>query len=127
MKFFVVPILIFLIATQAFSKWVVLLEYNMNKDYFAKVLCENKAKPQLKCGGKCAVMKKMAEEEKQNSSTNQNGPAKLKFAEILFAFESSEIIFQPTVGTQRSYPAKDKAWMLFDPLCSVFRPPSLLR
>ena len=123
MKFVVVPILILLIATQAFSKWIVLIEYNMNRNYFAKVLCENKAKPQLKCGGKCAMMKKMAEEEKQNSSPDQTGFARLKFAEVLFPFEHSCSSFQQELIKDNSYGSKEKVWKLFDPLCAVFRPP----
>lgn len=43
------------------------IDYVVNYDYIAKVLCENKAKPELKCNGKCQLMKelaKAAEEEK---------------------------------------------------------------
>ena len=123
MKFIVVPILILLIATQAFSKWIVLMEYNMNRNYFAQVLCLNKAKPQLKCGGKCAMMKKMVDEEKQNSSSDQTGLAKLKFAEVLFPFEPSEPSFQKGLIKNNSYGSTDKAWTLFNPLCAVFHPP----
>jgi hypothetical protein len=48
-----------------------LVDYVVNYDYISKVLCENKAKPELKCNGKCHLMKELAkasEEEKPTSS-----------------------------------------------------------
>ncbi|HEV7333023.1 MAG TPA: hypothetical protein VGN63_18450 [Flavisolibacter sp.] len=68
-------------ATQAFSKWVILLEFNRNRDFIAQNLCENKARPQLKCGGKCQLTKSLEKEEKGSSSSQS---AKSGFAEILF-------------------------------------------
>lgn len=81
MKAIVVPILILLMATQAFSKWVILLEFNRNRDYIAQNLCENKAKPRLKCGGKCQLTKAFEKEENGSSSSQS---AKSGFVEILF-------------------------------------------
>ena len=37
-----------------------LVEYAMNFDYIANVLCENKAKPEMHCNGKCHLMKQLA-------------------------------------------------------------------
>ena len=63
MKLVVVPILLLLLMTQAFSKWAYVLQYNLNKDYIANVLCENKEKVELKCKGKCQLAKKLAADE----------------------------------------------------------------
>ena len=68
MKFIAIPILMILIATQAFSKWVMLFEFQLNRDFISKNLCENRAKPNLKCGGKCQLMKAMEKEEKGNET-----------------------------------------------------------
>ena len=122
MKFFAVPILIFLLASQAFSKWVLLLEFRWNQEYIAQNLCENRAKPQLKCGGKCVLMKKMAADEKESSSQQPN--AKSRFQEVLFPFE-------PT-GPAASRPA-EKSRPVFTPYLlrkytspplSIFHPPA---
>ncbi|MEN9337011.1 MAG: hypothetical protein RLZZ500_1998 [Bacteroidota bacterium] len=51
------------------------IEYGLNYDYIAKVLCENKAKPELKCNGKCHLMKQLAkasEAEKSDSKDKKN-------------------------------------------------------
>lgn len=69
MKRVIVPILILLLLAQTFSQWLIVLDYQINKDYIARVLCENKNRPKLKCNGKCQMMKKLAEEEKQQQSS----------------------------------------------------------
>jgi hypothetical protein len=122
MKLLLVPILILLVATQAFSKWVMLLEYEWNKEYIAANLCENKAKPKLLCAGKCQLAKKMAQEERDASSTSQ--PHKLSFQEVLFSFEEqvskiglplASVNHGPLCYLERRYNAPPKA---------IFHPPA---
>ena len=51
------------------------VEYIVNYDYISKVLCVNKAKPQMHCNGKCHLMKKLAaasENEKPASSDKKS-------------------------------------------------------
>ncbi|MBI1288778.1 MAG: hypothetical protein GC178_14515 [Flavobacteriales bacterium] len=47
------------------------LNYWMNKDFIASVLCENKDKPEMKCDGKCHLKKEIrkAENEKEEGQT----------------------------------------------------------
>jgi hypothetical protein len=45
--------------TQAFSKWFLIAEFNVYRNYIAKNLCENRYRPGLHCNGKCVFMKKM--------------------------------------------------------------------
>ena len=45
-----------------------LVEYVINYDYISKVLCINKDKPELRCNGKCHLMKKI--EQQQESDFN---------------------------------------------------------
>ena len=66
----------FLLALTMFLKPIVpVVEYVVNYDYISKVLCENKEKPELKCNGKCHLMKEMAkqaESEKPISTDKKN-------------------------------------------------------
>ena len=51
------------------------IDYAFNYDYISKVLCVNKNKPEMKCNGKCHLMKELAkasEGEKPNSSDKKN-------------------------------------------------------
>lgn len=45
-----------------------LLEYYARQEYFAEVLCVNKAKPELKCNGQCALSKKIKEATQSETS-----------------------------------------------------------
>jgi len=42
------------------------VEYAINYDYIAKVLCINKDKPKLSCNGKCQLMKKLKEQQEDD-------------------------------------------------------------
>lgn len=51
-----------------------LVDYVINYDYISKVLCENKTKPQLKCNGKCYLMKQLS----QSSTSEKSVPTEKK-------------------------------------------------
>ena len=57
-------------ALQTFNQYIIAAEYRINTAAFAKN-CINKAKPILKCKGKCQMMKKMQEEEQKEKETAQ--------------------------------------------------------
>lgn len=50
---------------QTFNRAFLVADYYINTESFAKD-CENKAVVELKCKGKCQLMKKLAEEEKKD-------------------------------------------------------------
>lgn len=74
----VVPlILLLLFAFLVFRPAIPLVEYCVRKDYISKVLCINKEKPQLKCNGKCHLVKQLqAETEEKPDSPFPAGPEK---------------------------------------------------
>lgn len=49
---------------------LVYLQYSINKDFIAANLCENVAKPQLQCEGKCHLKKQV---EKNTDTPNPSG------------------------------------------------------
>lgn len=122
MKFILVPILMLLMLIQTFSKWAIVAEYKLNKNYIAKNLCINKAKPKLHCNGKCQMMKKLAEEEKQNSSDNTT---KIKTPETVFYNEISNPVLPEVSFTTRSYNEEPPLKKYVSPVPSIFHPPAL--
>lgn len=44
------------------------VEYALNKDYIAKVLCINKDEPELKCNGMCHLNKQLKEQTKEEQN-----------------------------------------------------------
>jgi len=83
------------------------LDYIINYDYIAKELCENKAKPQMHCNGKCHLMKelaKAAEEQKQQSDKKSaQQEAEVLFCEVLNDFSFSPSIVTPFVKNETVY------------------------
>jgi hypothetical protein len=125
MKFVLVPILIVLMLSQTFSKWLVVIEYNLNKDFVAQKLCINKAKPKLNCHGKCQMMKRLAEEETQNSTNTTNNTSKIKIPELVFSNETTQLIFSSPVPTTISYNEEPPFFMDNAVISAIFHPPAL--
>nr|WP_294869711.1 hypothetical protein [uncultured Pedobacter sp.] len=68
--------LIFMMLTANFSRFFIYAGFELNKNYIASVLCENRDKPMMHCNGKCYLMKKLKqaeEKEKNQSRTAQKG------------------------------------------------------
>jgi hypothetical protein len=90
-------LLIVSLVSANFSRFFVYAGFELNKDYIATKLCENRNKPQLHCNGKCYFMKKIKQaEEKQNTDDRQaqknlfqeanfNQPVTVKFYSVLLS------------------------------------------
>jgi hypothetical protein len=124
MKFVAAPILILLLLTQTFSKWVVILNYQLNQKYIAEKLCENRKRPQLHCNGKCQLMLKMkATEEKEETPVNHGGAFKVSLSET-WSDCSSRFELSPLTGEEKTIPGDAyllKQYSAF--LSSIFHPP----
>jgi hypothetical protein len=68
MKFFFSVFLITVVLLGTLSRSVVLLGYELNKDFISTVLCVNKNKPSMKCNGQCHLRNEMKKEEKRERS-----------------------------------------------------------
>jgi hypothetical protein len=55
-----------------------IIEYYLQYDYFAKVLCLNKERPELKCNGQCILMQKL-KKASQESQPEPFAPAASNF------------------------------------------------
>jgi hypothetical protein len=65
-------LLIACIVSSSFSRFFIYAGFEMNRNYIATKLCENRNKPWLHCNGKCYLMKKIKQaEDKQNSAERE--------------------------------------------------------
>ena len=104
------------------------IDYIVNYDYIANELCENKAKPELKCNGKCHLMKELAkasEDEKPiNSDKKDNSKQEIEF---LFCNEVTEINFRQIYFHNKTSIGDNYANLYFHSVsCSVFHPPTII-
>jgi hypothetical protein len=84
--------LILIILSAQFSKLFVFAGFELNKNYIAFVLCENKDLPEMQCEGKCFLKKKLQEVEKKQAQQEKQLQKQL-FQEI--ATVSSESVYFP--------------------------------
>jgi hypothetical protein len=123
MRVITATILFLLVLTQIFSKWLLVAEYAVNKDYIAKNLCENKEKPILKCQGKCQLMKKMAAETENDNSGSGNSTAKSSLPEVLPFEDLSNISVKAPSPIQVSHNSFYILKAYTAPNNAVFHPP----
>lgn len=62
---------ILLISVQSFYQGLIYTYYVLNKDYIVAQLCENKAKPELQCDGKCHLKKVLQVSKERKAPDSQ--------------------------------------------------------
>jgi hypothetical protein len=104
---------------QHLSRYIVLADYNLNKNSITQNLCENKTRPSMHCNGKCYLVKKMKEAEKKQSPAAQKPTTEIQLflsnGSIEIAAESGDYR-SPQFGRYKLIPT-------FSPPPAVFRPP----
>ena len=70
LRSFTAIFLLLALTSSQFSRLFVYAGFELNQNYIASTLCENRNKPELHCNGKCYLMKKLkqAEEKEKNQS-----------------------------------------------------------
>ncbi len=118
---FIALLLVTLFLVQSFTRTFIYLNYQANKDYISNMLCENKARKELHCEGKCHLKKELQKEDKKESTPA--GSSKEKFEITLFnSFHKQEIVFETTLPTSQFL------YILFlseKHLTPVFHPPAM--
>ncbi|RAJ97657.1 hypothetical protein LX87_02560 [Larkinella arboricola] len=87
-----------------FSQWGTIAYYHANKDYIAKVLCENRAKPQLHCDGKCYLAKKLTAQQEQQDKATTERVLKTPDFQLFFQLTLPFCFRQVSVGTVTKLP-----------------------
>lgn len=107
------------------SSYLVLISFKLNKRYIVNNLCENRAKPELKCNGKCFLQKKLKETEDREKNNSQKSEQKnLNFFSIEppAKFSLENCLFSKSMSEPNTY---YNSVYFFQNLSSVFRPPQL--
>ncbi|XZF13150.1 hypothetical protein ACTHGU_15290 [Chitinophagaceae bacterium MMS25-I14] len=115
------------ISYQCVVKLGIIAWYEWNKNYVATVLCENKDKPQMHCCGKCYLRKQLNKAddgtEKNQGKNNTVKWEKIEQAPFLVP-ENYSVPFY-AVSTTSHFTSRYLAPSGYDPLISVFHPPSV--
>lgn len=106
---------------QSMSKLVVIINYEIHKDYIAKNLCENRDKPKMCCKGKCQLKKQLNNTENENTKNKTSNRFTFddyvceEAKQLQIAPLPETIVKNNTILVSQEYS--------FDPLLSVFHPP----
>lgn len=103
------------------------VEYVVNYDYIANVLCENKGKPEMQCNGKCHLSKELAKEMGNEDKNPFSGKAsKIEIPQIIISERISE--FQFSFDTEIANSEEDGYKPLFHSsifITKILQPPRL--
>ncbi len=69
------------------------IEYAVNKNYIAKVLCVNKKKPELHCNGKCYLNRQLKKVNESEATSNSSMPPKIELEKHSIALINNNIYF----------------------------------
>lgn len=123
MKIAISILLLVLLSFQVMFKTFLVIDYRINKAYIAANLCENKAKPQMQCEGKCHLKKQITQSEEAESKTI---PSSLKEKEVSFHQSWFELTLpqMPVFIESNRYqlPAEEA---IISASNSIFQPPRL--
>ena len=103
------------------------LEYVVNYDYIVNELCENKLKPELKCNGKCHLMKELGKNAETDSSQPLEKKTTTSEKEVLFYEESCRYCNRSLIVEEEpklNYEYQN-LYAFLNPN-SLFRPPAML-
>jgi hypothetical protein len=120
MKPVITSILIILTAIQSLGSAAVYLQFAINRDYVAKVLCINKSKPALHCKGKCQLSKRLQEEGKTEDSSEYDGK-RFQLQELII--NEPFVLSTSTLSSDRAPNFFHTSHMITGWLPALFRPP----
>jgi hypothetical protein len=113
-------LLLVIVMAQTFSKCWLMVSFAINQRTIAATLCENRAKPNSSCHGKCYLRKQMANQEKQESAPLNGG--KEKFEVLLFNEVSKVMPVEPVTDISTYFPAYTAA-TIQQSAAAIFHPP----
>ena len=107
------------------TKIGILIDFKINQDFIAEVLCINKEKPMSTCNGKCYLseqLKKAEEQEEKQAPTN-----KKERLEVVYYFSKSsfDFLFCADFFVSKLNPACVDEFYTSSFIADIFRPPKL--
>ncbi|WMW78303.1 hypothetical protein RF683_02330 [Flavobacterium sp. 20NA77.7] len=124
MKYFII-----IIALSFITKPLIpLVDYVINHEYIATELCENIAKPEMHCDGKCHLKKELAKAASDEKPiSNQKSSISKQEVELLFCQFVDAIYFRTLFSTLKNK-ISDRYQNLYfhNSIDTVFHPPTIL-
>ncbi|MFD0793300.1 hypothetical protein ACFQZX_06695 [Mucilaginibacter litoreus] len=114
-------LLIVAMVSANFSRFFIYAGFELNRNYIATKLCENRDKPQLHCNGKCYFMKKLKQAE--NNKSTEERQAQKNLIQEAFYNQASKVTFYTVLLSVTKVPNYRIA--LPQTTLPIFQPPRL--
>jgi len=90
-------------------KFGILIDFTINQDFIAKVLCINKDEPDLGCNGKCHLKKKLKEVSKPDSEQQAPNPKnnRLEIVDNYIQMDCCNLSFKKVYETRQASEHRD--------------------
>jgi hypothetical protein len=115
-------ILLLAFMASSFCRAVIVMDYYTNTPVYAKN-CENKARPKMHCNGKCQMMKKLQQQDKQDQGNSERKAANKNEVVSSKSFFTTTFIFQSPPARYYAIPVVqhpvDRVYDFFHPPCAV--------
>ncbi len=102
---------------------LVSLSFQMNRDFIAGQLCENRFKPQLQCNGHCVLAKKLAEANDNTPATESK--VEVKSVAIDFLEDIPAVEIAALADADRRYSSFQLPRFTIAYIPAVFHPPAV--
>lgn len=124
-KYITAILLLCSISYQFTAKLSMVAWYNINKEYVAATLCENKDKPELDCEGQCFLEKKLAQVENEQDGENNLPSKEFKTKLPPFIITTTSIIYTTLHSVADKEASLYQNLYKFHLISSIFHPPNL--
>lgn len=84
----------------AFAAYMPVVSYVINYDFYKNVLCENKAKPELQCNGKCHLAKEIKAAKQQDGNSKLPIPGIDSSKRLISVIEKTFSYHIPVLNTE---------------------------
>src|SRR5688572_249144 len=111
--------IVFLLKAMALP--LIVLQYNLNKEYIANNLCENRAKPQLQCQGTCHLSKQLA--KSVENSESQDTKTSVKIISVDCFDSITTISFDNNFFSLNTYQQPADITRILSYTSAIFHPP----
>lgn len=123
MRSYIASLLLFAIMLPTISPWGTVAYFNINRNYIAKVLCENRDRPQLNCNGKCYLAKKLKQQQEKKDKETTERVSNTPIAH-LFYLSVTRFFFSSNCFIQKLKPIFSYLAGIYNaPIYGILRPP----
>jgi hypothetical protein len=121
MKLIFTTMLTLAFVLQMFNRYFIFLGYQVNQEAYIKN-CINKARPALRCKGKCQMLSKLKQEEKKDQN-NPDRKGEKKDVTPQYINTTANVVVLSNISFSSAYPPQINDLTIVHKSFATFRPP----